>query len=90
MHSIEENTKKMLYSGVKDTKLSNQVEKMKKIEKNFFDIFAPPRGTPPLPHISTLGQLIKNRLDGPTIRPKMSVHAKFQVCMMIRLGCRGG
>ena len=31
----------MLNSGAKDTKLSNQVEKIKKIEKNFFDIFAP-------------------------------------------------
>ena len=80
----------MLYSGGKDTELSNQVEKMKKIKNNFFDIFAPPWGTPPLPHNAALGQLIKNRLDGPTIRPKMNVHAKFQVFMMIRLGCRGG
>ena len=47
-------------------------------------------GTPALPHISTLGQLFKNCLDGPTIWPNMSVHAKFQVFMMIRLGCRGG
>ena len=51
MHSNEVNTKIMLYSGAKDTELSNQVEKMKKIEKKFLT-FLPPRGTPtPAPYL---------------------------------------
>jgi len=47
--SNEANTKKLLYSGAKDTKSSSQVEKMKKIEKIFFDIFAPPGVPQPCP-----------------------------------------
>ena len=80
----------MLYSGAKDTETSNQVEKMKKNRRKVFLHFCPPGVPPPMPHKSALGQLIKNRLDGPTIKPKISVHAKFQVFTMIRLGCRGG
>ena len=59
----------MLYSGAKDTELSNQVEKMKKIEKigekmkkiekNFFDIFAPQGYPHPCPISRLWGNLSK-------------------------------
>ena len=39
----------MLYSGAKDIELRSQVKKMKKIEKKFFDIFAPPGVPQPCP-----------------------------------------
>ena len=72
----------MLHSGAQNPKLSYQVEKIKKIKKHFLDI------PPPHPHISATGQLIKNRLDGPKTMPMVTLHVKFQVFMMIRLGCR--
>ena len=42
------------------------------------------------PHISALGWHIKNRPDDPKTMPPVTYHAKFQVSIMIRIGCRGG
>ena len=61
--------------------------KNKKNQKKFFWHFCPPGVPPPHPHISATGQLIKNRLDGPKTMPMVTLHVKFQVFMMIRLGC---
>ena len=60
----------MLYSGAKDTEISNQVEKMKKIEKNFFDIFAPQGYPHPCPISRLWGDLSKIALMAPRLGPR--------------------
>ena len=69
---------------------TNGSKKIEKIEKKIFDIFPLPRGTPPHPHISAQGALIENRLDELETMPMVTIHAKFEVSMMIHVGCRGG
>ena len=42
------------------------------------------------PHISAQGAHIENRPGEFETMPMVTPHAKFEVSMMIRLGCRGG
>ena len=65
------------------------MEVKKKIEKDFLTSF-PHRGTTPHPHISAQGALIDNRPGELETMPMVTIHAKFEVSMMIHVGCRGG
>ena len=65
------------------------MKKLKKLKKNILTSCLP-QGYHTPPHISAQGALIENRLDELETMPMVTIHAKFEVSMMIRMACRGG
>ena len=78
MHSNEVNTKIMVYSDAKDIETRNKVEKMKKIEKNFFDIFAPQGYPHPCPIAQLWGNLSKIASMAPRLGTRLVSMPNFK------------